>query len=340
MPYTEYTNLELARARRYLNGVLTGQERDLTERWVNLWDSLASDLQAAVLLVQTDGATWSRRRRVATLTRALEHVQDRVSELVTAADARLVVDVPEVVATAIDAQAAATRAGLPTAANGMVVGFDRFPTDALDAMITRTTGRIQSLTKPLTPDMVQAMKVELGKGVAIGDNPRTTAARIMRATEGRFNGGLARALTISRTEMLDAHRAAGHATDQLNTNVLDGWVWVASLSGRTCMACLSMNGTEHPVEEQGPAGHQQCRCSRAPRTKSWADLGFPGLDEPAEAVPDTGAWFDNLTVADQRNILGRRNYDAYQRGEFPITDWATTRSNPGWRDSVVPNRAT
>ena len=79
-----------------------------------------------------------------------------------------------------------------------------------------------------------------------------------------------------------------------------------------------------------------CRCSRMPQTKSWADLGFPGMDEPPSAVPDVDAWLSTLSAPEMRRVLGGPRYDAYRRGGFPRTAWAQLQQNPGWRPSYVP----
>jgi hypothetical protein len=174
---------------------------------------------------------------------------------------------------------------------------------------------------------------EIVRGIATGSNPRQTASRIMKGAEGGFNGGLSRALTISRTETLDAHRAAAAESHAANADVLGGWVWLTDLSLRTCPACLGMSGTEHPLSEPGPLGHPNCRCSRMPRTKTWAELGIEGMDEPASSAPDAGDWFAGQDEQTQRSILGAGRYDAWKRGDYPMTAWAVRKPNPEWRPS-------
>jgi hypothetical protein len=100
-----------------------------------------------------------------------------------------------------------------------------------------------------------------------------------------------------------------------------------------------MHGTLFPLEQPGPEGHQNCRCARVPKTKSWADLGFEGMDEPESLMPDAATVFDTLPTGTQRDILGPRRYNAWQAGDYPIDSWATKRSNDGWRDSWVPSAA-
>ena len=165
-----------------------------------------------------------------------------------------------------------------------------------------------------------------------------TARRIVARTEGRFNGGLNRALAIARTETLDAHRAGAMAGRMLNSDVLAGWRWHCELSKRSCPACIAQDGSLHAIDDPGPNDHVNGRCTGIPVTKSWADLGFD-VPEPAPVRSDAGDWFEQLPVADQRSILGPSRYDAWRSGEYPMSSWSEIRHNDGWRDSVQVTRA-
>ena len=80
-----------------------------------------------------------------------------------------------------------------------------------------------------------------------------------------------------------------------------------------------------------------CRCTALPVTKTWAELGFPDIDgdNPASAVPDAKAWFDDQPETVQRDIMGSRRLDAYRDGRLAWGDMAVRRSTDGWRDSYV-----
>jgi hypothetical protein len=167
----------------------------------------------------------------------------------------------------------------------------------------------------------------------VGDNPKTVAAEMLRKLERNFHGGLTRALVIARTEMLDAHRAAAQAQELANAEVLTGWYWNAKLDARTCPSCWVQHGRFHPLEEFGPIDHQQGRCARLPKTKSWADLGFEGLDEPNDELRDARTVFDGLAPADQVAIMGRKRLEALNAGTVSWEDLTVRHSTPGWRDS-------
>ncbi|GAB2762490.1 phage minor head protein [Nocardioides pakistanensis] len=319
--------------------VTDAQARHLVRAWATAWDEVAPDLTAVLLdmLVAGDRVTRTQLLRSTRLRKALAVIADHLDTLATDAGVRITSDLQAVIDAAGGAQASVIDSQLPPNAPELVDldAWSKVDERQITAIVERSTEQITARTKPLSAEAYDAVRRELIRGVTSGSNPRETARRIVARAEGGFNGGLTRALVISRTETLDAHRAAAAVGQAQHTDVLAGWVWTAALSARTCPACFAQHGTTHPLTEPGPLGHQQCRCSRVPVTRSWADLGFPELEEPESLLPDAEAYFDGLPAADQKTILGTRRYDAWVAGEFPMSSWAVRRTTPGWRDSYV-----
>lgn len=314
----------------------------LVRAWVQAWDDLGPELEDAVAALLADfeaegRVTAMNALRHKKLQDALKLAEDRIAELSEFMAETVSHGVDPAVKTGAFNEAELITAQLPDTADALalVQGFDRLPLEAMDAITLRTTERIHALSQPLSQSMQAALRAELVRGVSVGANPRVTARRIMDRTQGRFNGGLTRAMTIARTETLDAYRAGAQVADEGNADLLDAWIWTASLSGRTCAACIAKHGTEYPLDEPGPLGHQNCRCARTPKAKSWADLGFPGIPEVKSAVPDGEAWFNNLTPDSQRLLLGKGRYEAWKAGDFPMSQWAQLKHTEGWRDSWV-----
>lgn len=311
-------------------------DRALTKAWVDAWDIVSTDLENAVneLIANAQGGVLSRSTilRSRRLQYALQAIAAKLEQLSSDAGRLITDDLPEVVRAAGEAQEAIIASQLPKGELDLV-GWPRVDPKAINAIVQRTTERITSDLWPLSAEADAVVRREIVRGIATGSNPRTTAKAIMRGAEGGFNGGLSRALTVARTETLDAHRAAAAESHAANTDVLGGWIWLTDLSPRTCPACLGMSGTEHPLTEPGPLGHPNCRCARAPRTKTWAELGIEGLDEPESALPDAGEWFAGQDDKTQRSILGGARYDAWKRGDYPMTAWAVRKPNPEWRAS-------
>lgn len=339
MAFTRETLRLVEQVRATLAQLLDGLVRRLTRAWVRAWDQLADDFTAALDDLLAGQDRWPSRVQIHRASRlqaavdAAGRVLDQLMNLVrseTAAAAREAVEAagraqPEIIASQLPPGLARDR---------MLARLHRFSQRSLAAIITRTGERITALTRPLSQEATSAMRRELIRGVALGDNPREAARRMVRRTEGVFNGGLTRAMTIARTEMIDAHRAAAAAGQQASAEVLRGWRWLAALDTRSCPACWAMHGTVHPLTEPGPLGHPQCRCSRAPLTRSWRDLGFD-LDEPDDAVPDAQAVFNALPAADQLRIMGPARLTALKGGHIAWADLAGRHENPGWRPSYT-----
>jgi hypothetical protein len=342
VPITSRTLQLEQQVRDDLAGVTDTQVRDLVAAWATAWDEVAPDLTSTLveMLISGDRITRAQILRSERLRRALAVIRDNLTELARQSGVRITGDLAQVIEAAGGAQASVIDSQLPPNAPQVVQldAWSRVDERQIAAIVKRSTEQITALHKPLSASAYDAVRRELIRGVAAGSNPRQTARRIVARTEGAFNGGLQRALVIARTETLDAHRAAAQLGQVPHADVLAGWVWTAQLGPRTCPACFSMHGTEHRLTEPGPLGHQQCRCSRVPKTKSWADLGITGVDEPPSLLPDAATVFSRLSQAEQEAVLGVAGRAAWARGEWPMSAWAEKRSTDGWRDAYYSAR--
>jgi SPP1 gp7 family putative phage head morphogenesis protein len=343
MPITSETLRRALAFRVLVDGHVDAAIGDMTRSWARLWNELAKDWALAVDQVLATGSTGRlTKAQIFRLTRvrtALAVSLEALDQLAEQAGTAVITRVPQLVADASAHELQVIAAQLPDVAGG-ADALTLAPGREITAIVQRATEQVTSLTRPLAEDAYQVMLAEVQRGVALGVNPRTAAARMLQRTRGGFDGGLSRATRIARTEMLDASRTAAHASDQANTDVLAGWRWSASLTPRTCPACLAMNGREFPTAEPGPHGHVNCRCARTPVTKSWADLGFPGMDEPEDRFPDARAWFDSLTDAEQLAIMGPTRLRLLRSGKVTWDDLAVKVPNPGWRPSYQPRTLT
>lgn len=343
MPVTDRTLRLQRRIERDLAKITDAQTRVLVSAWADAWDEVAPDLTAVLvdMLAGGDRITRAQLLRSERLRKVLVVIAGQLEHLAADAGVRITGDLRRVIDEAGGAQASVVDSQLPPR-SGLLDDLDRWSRvdeRQIAAIVRRSTQQITSRTRPLSRDAYQVVRRELLRGVAAGSNPRATARRIIARAERGFNGGLTRALTIARTETLDAHRAAAALAQAEHADVLAGWVWLADLSGRVCPACLSEHGTRHPLSDPGPLGHQNCRCSRVPVAKTWAELGITDVQEPPSVFPDAQTWFDGLPAADQRSILGPTRLQAYQDGAYPMSTWSTRKSTPGWRDSYVVSPA-
>lgn len=338
MAYTQQTARLVARLRADLSQVTDLQVRQLVQAWVNAWNAVEPDLNTVLLDMLTSGDRISQAQmlRSERLRKVLAAIRDNLDQLATDAHVRIIGDLQQVIDIAGGAQASIIDSQLPPEAWQMVdlQAWSRIDARALDAIVRRSTEQITSRFKPLSREADAAVRAELVRGYAAGSNPRQTAARILQRTEGRFNGGLTRAMAIARTESLDAARAGAHLGRMQHADVLSGWSWHCELSERSCPACIAMDGTVFPLDAPGPSDHVNGRCSAVPISKSWAELGFAGIEEPAASRTSGSEWFDAQPAATQRAILGPGKYDAWKAGGYPMSDWGRMTSNDGWRPSL------
>lgn len=318
--------------------------RSLVRSWALAWQEIEGEFMLAIqdLLAVTPGQ-WPTRAQIARAERAqaaLNLALTRIDELADFAGVLIERAGVDAVYRAVEWQPKIIASQLPPSVGDAALlagSFDRISRDAIDAIVERTATQIHSTLRPLSTAAVDAMKRSLIRGVAVGENPRTTARLMLKRLEGDFNGGLTRALTIARTEILDAHRSGAAAAQMANADVLQGWVWLAQLDTRTCPSCWAQHGSRHALTETGPNDHQQGRCARMPVTKSWADLGFD-VEEPPSVLPDARTVFDGLSRADQLKIMGPTRLKALDNGA-PWVGLTQRRTTKGWRDSWAPRPA-
>jgi SPP1 gp7 family putative phage head morphogenesis protein len=211
---------------------------------------------------------------------------------------------------------------------GIVGVFTGINEEALQA-ITAELGPgspLVSILSEFPGDAEKDLRKMLVTGMAIGlgsDEMR----RHLRTVMGR---NLVRANTIIRTEIHRAHRESTRAAFKANSGHLNGWIWMADLSARTCAACWAMHGTKHSLDES-MGTHPNCRCTMMPWTKSFAELGInvdPSLETRVE-VPTGSDVFSNLSLRDKIAILGPEGYDAYRQGA-QLTDFVRVTKSDDW----------
>lgn len=323
---------------------LDAQSEAIIRAWVEAWEEVEDEVEAALyeLMAAARNGRVTRtqiirsQRLQAALGRMADALERAVGRQVEILTADLMADIRRVA----DAEAAMLAAQLPaqiTAAISLPVSVSvtGASSDQIAAIVRRVTEQITKASYPISVEAYAAIRRQLLRGIAVGANPRTVARRAIQAVEGQFHGGLSRALTIARTEMLDAHRAAGQAVDERNADIVAEWVWEAHLGPRTCRACLAMHGQRFPISMPGPQGHQRCRCGRVPVAKTWAELGFAGIRERPSLHRSSEAYFNRLSESNQRAILGNAGFEAWKRGDYPMSEWVKKQSNDGWRDSYV-----
>lgn len=307
----------------------------VTAAWSRAWDEIAQEWREALeeLADLAEDGQWPSRGQIARSVkaqRALEATAEALQALAEELQAKVAGDLPELVRLANEQHRAMLLAQLPDGYDLPPSGYDA---RAVAAMVERTSQSIVALALPLTAEAEAAMRSSLIRGMAVGENPRKVAANMLKRVQGEFEGGRARAENIARTEMIDSFRTAAKRAQDANADLLSGWEWTAALNERTCPSCLAMHGQVFPLEQEGPWDHPSGRCARTPITKTWAELGFTNIPEPARTTLTGPQWFEQQTPAVQKKILGPKRYEAWLAGNYPPEAWSVLRDNADWRPS-------
>jgi hypothetical protein len=337
---TRHTLRLIDQLRAEINRALDDDTRRLVAAWVRAWNTLNNEWRAAIddIVAASGPDRWPNQSQILHVTRVQVALAATTTELEQLAALTQTTVVST--ATALTEQQAFWEARiiasqLPAETGPARLLGDSFSDLALAAIVERTTQHIESRRDPLAAATQEAMRRALIRGVALGQNHRLTAQQMLRRSEQHFNGGLTRALNISRTESLDAQRTAAAAYQQQHRDVLKGWAWNSKLDSRTCPSCWAQHGRVHPLTEPGPHDHQQGRCNRVAVTKSWAELGI-AIPEPPSALPNARERFRRLPRAEQLQIMGPARLAALEDGVLDWSQLSVNITSPGWRDSWVP----
>jgi hypothetical protein len=144
----------------------------------------------------------------------------------------------------------------------LLLRLDRLNVEAAEniAALARGGRPLASLLERTYPAASAGMIEQLIRGVALGINPRETTRRILR--EGLAQG-LNHVLLVTRDQQIRAYREASRQQYQNSRMVVRYRRLAAKQPGRTCLACLALDGTVYEKDELMPL-HPQDRCVMIP----------------------------------------------------------------------------
>lgn len=336
MAITELTLRRASELRAMVDDYVDASTRALTARWAQAWQEVAQEWQdtIAVILARKSAGeplTPAQITNLARTQRALAMTAVKLRELAAELGPLLEDSVREVVERTADLTTGVAASQMPPVDSKLLPSFTRVDQPALEQIIDRTMTGIVSASAPLAPDALDAVRSALIRAVPSGWHPDRAAREMLRRSRGAFTGGLTRALRIARSEILDSHRAANTAQNAANPAVV-AQIWTAQLSSRTCPSCLARHGTEYPPDAIGPEDHVCGRCTFTPKTKTWAELGFPDIEEPPDLFQSTADWIDR-NPHDAVSALGPDRYRMLMDGEISLSDMSKRVDNPDWRPS-------
>lgn len=164
------------------------------------------------------------------------------------------------------------------------------------------------------------LKREILQGITYGWNPRKVARRVNKAVGQQMDW----VLRWTRTVQLQAYRRATQAAYEENSDIVQSWIWVATLDDRVCASCLAMHGTKHPLNH--PLNdHWNGRCVAIPYTRQIGSI------RPLRSMPENAeAWLQSQPIEVQQRILGKAGWEAWRRGEVKLRDFTTVVNDPVW----------
>lgn len=190
---------------------------------------------------------------------------------------------------------------------------------------------LEKVFSKLAPEVISGMQGVITSGLAQGWNPRKMA----RAIENEFGKGLIRTELVCRTETLRAYRTSSLASYQENSDIVEGVIWICAQQRRTCAACWSMHGKFYRLDDV-PSDHPGGRCTTIPKTKSWDQLAGKetGIENTSAMGFDNEERFVKLSKKDQRYILGKTKFEAWEAGDISLRDIAGTTYSKAYGTQV------
>lgn len=300
------------------------------------WDAISRDLAALTQAIEaaqargeTVNAAWlARQSRYRAL---MDQVEAQINGLAQQAGPLVRAQQAAAIAAAASHAEALARAALGPPPPGVSVAWDQVPVEATRELIGalgdgRPLGELLSM---FGPEARAAADEALATALLRGQSPRIAAQALEAAVQAL---GRNRALRLARSSMLDAYRDSTLAAYRNNSDIITGYRRLAAYGPRTCLACLALSGKVYPLG-QDFSRHANCRCALLPICRSYADLGYPGIPEPAQ--PETGAdWFARQSEATQRRMIPVGAWPDFQAGRIVLADFAEEGVSPLWGANV------
>lgn len=314
----------ILRHRHFLMNVENATIKKLTTPFVRIVSEI-EDLLRASFIPDPDrpGRTFNRARLSMIRTRILELLS--VSEL--AATQTMQSDLIKIAEAEAAVQGRILRRVIPSGIELNLMGPD---VQRMAAIVGRPLGglRFADRIRKNYGELASAMQTSLGVSIGLGEGMGPAQRRLRREVA---DIGVNRATVLARTEI---QRVANETAEELyeaNGDVLRGMQWVATLDGRTCPVCGSLDGQVFDFQSgpaQRPPAHAQCRCMLAPVVKGVDEIGIDLSRLPAETRASMNGevagpisyrdWFDRQPASFQREVLGPARYKLYASGGLGI----------------------
>lgn len=314
----------IARARREISAGETPIRRALARAYREAVDALQGDLEAVTRMIADArkagvdlSPDWLRRQ--ARYQELLRQAEYQFARFATEGERILAAGQVRAVSGGAHAAMELTEAvGLSPATVGFGAAINVPAVERLVASLLPGSP-VRDVLNRYGPFAASVIERELVAGMIEGAGPR----EVVRTIRREIGGGATRARldALVRTEYMRSFRGSLFQTySQLGVT---HWVWTASLSARTCLACLSMSGRRFPMTETFMPAHISCRC-------------VPTPDSPYVTYQRGEDWFASQDADVQRRMMPSGDaYTAYRDGRLPLSAFVGHKRSSVWGSSIT-----
>ena len=200
---------------------------------------------------------------------------------------------------------------------------------------------------------VMGFRQAIQNGMANGEGASEIAKRIIGkkrefpGDRSLYDEQLRKTEALTRSAVMHTSNEARMSALRENSDLVNGYQWLATLDTRTCIACASLDGLEwdtdgngigNSVSFQEPPLHWGCRCTLTPVLKSWQELGIDlqeapegtraSMDGQVAASQTFEDWIGGKDSKFQRDYLGAGRYELWKDGKITFSDLITQKSRP------------
>lgn len=195
---------------------------------------------------------------------------------------------------------------------------------------------VAQLLNGVSEDRIKLIRQAISMGMVEGEPIAKMVQRIRgtRATnyaDGLLDNTRRHVETLVRTSVNHMANVAQQSSLEANEDIMAGWVFTATLDGRTTLTCASLNGKRFPVGKGPiPPRHFNCRSYARPALKTYREMG---IDLPEVVVKGhTRASKDGQVAADltfsdwlrgqpqdvQKQILGATRAKLFRANQIDV----------------------
>ena len=270
----------------------------------NVYKALQGDIDALMKLLKLE-QMGANVRNTAEFKRLIARVTDRLA----AWESYMTFTVPQVASVGIAMGADA--AGELVASYNLDATFRKLNPAAIEKLLgylDENSALFQRI-KAMSGYYADVVKEAILQGVLSGKNPNTIAELITR----HLGMALTDSMRMVRTVQVWSYREANRASYIANSDVVEGWIWYATLDNECCMSCVAQHGTFHTNDEVLD-DHYNGHCAMIPKVVK----GDPGIGLGVD-------WFAGLPEEKQRELMGDGKFEAWQNGKFTLDQLSSQR---------------